>query len=161
MKNTNPIKVKNRFIRQAGNASFFLTLLAVFLLAAPAAAQWVEYLKDADGNVLSYHRKLMIDKKNEKHIVQVLGKENISDQGREKYLQSLKEKGLPSAGYEKMSRKMFSCEIDCREKRIRKASLIAYDTNGKVIFSGKKHFAKWEQIHPDSTGDALRKAVCK
>jgi len=172
MKSTKPIKVKNQFIREAPNAKgkgkygkiialACLALLAGFLFATPAAAQWVEYLKDADGNVLSYHRKLNVDQTNGKHIVQVLGKENISDAGREKYLQSLKENGLPTSAYEQLSRKMFSCEIDCREKRIRKASLTAYDTSGKVIFSGENPSAEWEPIRPDSTGEALQKSVCK
>jgi len=171
MKNTKPIKVKNCFIREAGNpkgeggcariVSFFLALLVLFLPAAPAAAQWIEYLRDEDGTVFSFHKKLNIDKKNEKHIVQVLGKENISDAGREKYLQSLKQKGLPAAAYKQLSRKMFLCEIDCREKRIRKASLTAYDTNGKVIFSGENPSPEWEPILSDSTGEALQKSVCK
>ena len=121
----------------------------------------MEYLRDADGTVFSYHRKLNVDKTNGKYIVQVLGKENLSDAGREKTLQSLKEKGLPAAEYEQMSRKMFTCDIDCGKNLIRKASLIVYDTSGKVIFSGKTSSPQWEPILPDSTGDALRKAVCK
>jgi hypothetical protein len=140
-----------------------LPLAAFFLFATPlvASADWVEYLRDADGTVFSYHSKLNVDKTNGKYIVQVLGKENLSDAGREKTLQSLKEKGLPAAEYEQMSRKMFTCDIDCGKNLIRKASLIVYDTSGKVIFSGKTSSPQWEPILPDSTGDALRKAVCK
>ena len=140
-----------------------LPLLAFFLFPAPlaASADWVEYLRDADGNVFSYHRKLNVDKTNGKHIVQALGKENLSGPGREKTLQSLREKGLPAAEYEQISRKMFTCDIDCGKNLIRKASLIAYDTNGKVIFSGKTSSPEWKPILPDSTEDALRKAVCE
>jgi uncharacterized protein YxjI len=140
-----------------------LPLLAVMLLATQPSASpdWVEYLRDADGTVFSYHNKINIDKKDGKHVIQVLGKENLSGPGREKTLQSLKEKGLPVAEYEQMSRKMFTCDIDCGKNLIRKDSLIVYDTNGKVIFSGKTPSLEWEPILPDSTGDALRKAVCK
>lgn len=140
-----------------------LPLAAVMLFATQPAASpdWVEYLRDADGTVFSYHSKINIDKKDGKHVVQVLGKENLSDAGREKTLQSLKEKGLPAAEYEQMSRKMFTCDIDCGKNLIRKASLIVYDTNGKVIFSGENRSPQWEPILPDSTADALRKAVCK
>ncbi len=140
-----------------------LPFLAFFLFPAPLAASpaWVEYLRSEDGTVFSYHRKLNIDKTNGKYIVQVLGKENLSDAGREKTLQSLKEKELPAEEYRQMSRKMFTCEIDCGRKLIRKASLIVYDTSGKVIFSGKTSSPEWEPILPDSAGDALRKAVCK
>jgi len=173
MKSANQIKVKNQFTRGSKNAKggtyrkivslACLPLLAFILFATPAAASpdWVEYLRSEDGTVFSHHRKLNIDKRNGNHIVQVLGKENLSDAGREKYLQSLKERGLPAEEYRRMSRKMFTCEIDCGKKLIRKASLIVYDTSGKVIFSGKNHSPQWEPVLPDSTGDALRKAVCK
>ncbi len=173
MKSTNQIKVKNRFIRESKNAKggthkkivslACLPFLAFFFSATPAVAlpDWVEYLRSEDGTVFSYHRKLNVDKSNGNHIVQVLGKENLSDAGREKTLLSLQEKGLPTAEYEQMSRKMFTCEIDCGQRLIRKASLIVYDTNGKVIFSGETHSPEWEPILPDSTGDVLRKAVCK
>ncbi len=173
MKSATPIKVKNHFIRGNKNAKggrdrkivslVCLPLLAFFLSATPAAASpdWVEYLRSEDGTVFSYHRKLNVDKRNGNYIVQVLGKENLSGPGREKYLQSLKEKGLPAAEYSRMSRKLFTCEIDCAKKLIRKASLIVYDTSGKVIFSGENHSPQWEPLLPDSTGDALRKAVCK
>ena len=173
MKSVNQIKVKKQFIRGSNNTQggtyrrivslVCLPFLAFFLSATPAAASpdWVEYLRGEDGTVFSYHRKLNVDKRNGNYIVQVLGKENLSDAGREKYLQSLKEKELPAEEYSRMSRKMFTCEIDCGKKLIRKASLIVYDTSGKVIFSGKTSTPEWEPILPDSAGDALRKAVCK
>ena len=173
MRRASLIKMRGRIIRGAGNAnggtykkiiSFTcLPLLAFFLFSTSAAASpdWVEYLRDADGTVFSYYKNLNVDKRNGAHIIQVLGKENLYDPGREKYLQALKQRGLPAAGYEQMSRKMFTCEIDCGKKLIRKASLIVYDTNGKVIFSGENHSPQWEPLLPDSTGYALRKAVCK
>jgi hypothetical protein len=140
-----------------------LPLVAVMLFATQPAASpdWVEYLRDGDGNVLSYHSKVNIDKKDGKLIVQVLGKEDISDQGREKYLQSMKQKGLSIEGYEHLSKKTFLCDIDCAKKTIRTSSYIVHDTEGKVIFSGENKQPVWEPVRPDSTGDVLRKAVCK
>ena len=138
-----------------------LSLAAFFLFATPlvASADWVEYLRRGR-NRFSYHSKLNVDKTNGKYIVRCWEKKTFPTR-KGKTLQSLKEKGLPAAEYEQMSRKMFTCDIDCGKNLIRKASLIVYDTSGKVIFSGKTSSPQWEPILPDSTEDALRKAVCK
>ena len=50
-------------------------------------------------------------------------------------------------------------EINCKEKKIQTVSAITYKRDGTTTFASD--FDRWSPIIPDSTGDSLRKMVCK
>jgi hypothetical protein len=50
-------------------------------------------------------------------------------------------------------------EINCREKTIQTISAITYKRDGTSTFASD--FDKWSSIVPETTGDALRRILCK
>jgi hypothetical protein len=50
-------------------------------------------------------------------------------------------------------------EINCRERRIQSVSAITYQRDGTTTFASD--FDRWSPITPDSTGDVLRRILCK
>jgi hypothetical protein len=50
-------------------------------------------------------------------------------------------------------------EINCRERMIQTVSAITYKNDGTTTFASD--FDKWSSIVPESTGDTLRKILCK
>jgi hypothetical protein len=50
-------------------------------------------------------------------------------------------------------------EINCRERRIQTLSAVTYKSDGTTTFTSD--FDKWSDIVPESTGDTLRRIVCK
>lgn len=50
-------------------------------------------------------------------------------------------------------------EIRCKERMIQTISAITYKSDGTTTFSSD--FDKWSHIVPESTGDTLRKLLCK
>jgi hypothetical protein len=50
-------------------------------------------------------------------------------------------------------------EINCREMMIQTVSAITYKNDGTTTFASD--FDKWSSIVPESTGDTLRKILCK
>lgn len=50
-------------------------------------------------------------------------------------------------------------EINCKGRMIQAISAITYKTDGTTTFTSD--FDQWSAIHPESTGDTLRKILCK
>lgn len=50
-------------------------------------------------------------------------------------------------------------EINCRERMIQTVSAITYKSDGTTTFASD--FDRWSPIPPDSTGDVLRRILCK
>jgi len=50
-------------------------------------------------------------------------------------------------------------EINCKERMIQAISAITYKSDGTTTFTSD--FDQWSAIHQESTGDALRKILCK
>jgi hypothetical protein len=50
-------------------------------------------------------------------------------------------------------------EIRCKERMIQTISSITYKSDGTTTFASD--FDKWSDVIPESTGDTLRKILCK
>jgi hypothetical protein len=50
-------------------------------------------------------------------------------------------------------------EINCRERMIQTVSAITYKRDGTTTFASD--FDRWSPIPPESTGDVLRRILCK
>ena len=139
-----------------------LLLSVLFLIAGceNSSSDWVKYKTDKDGNVYSYSKGSMkVDSAN--NSVQVLAKEIYSDVGKTIELQSRIKDGLSVKEYGTLSSKTCLYEIDCKKGSIAVLAISHYDKDNKVIYAGgKTKEKKWFEIQPDSTGDALQKAVC-
>jgi len=140
---------------------FSLLFLIPFLLVSceKSSSDWVEYMKDNDGNVFSY-KKVNIQKDGDNNIVQVWEKEVYSDKGKEKEIQSITKLGLSTERYNKLSELNYLSEIDCKKRMGRTLNIVRYDTNGQTLESGNVN-GKWDYIIPDSNGDTVFKEVCK
>lgn len=139
-----------------------LLFLVLFLVAGceNSSSDWVKYKTDKDGNVYSYNKgDIKVDPAN--NTVNVFAKEIYSDVGKTIELQSRIKDGLSIEKYDKLSYKTCLYEIDCKKQSIAILIISHYDQDGKIIYSGgETKEKKWFDIEPDSTGDALQKAVC-
>jgi uncharacterized protein YxeA len=125
-----------------------------------SSSDWMEYSRSKDGDVYSYD-KGNIKKGRGKHIVQVWEKEVYSDEGKEKLIQDMTQKGLATKGYEKLSYTITLYEIDCYNRSGGILSITHYDKNGVVLYNGlSSDEPKWEPIKLDSIWDTLRTKVC-
>ncbi|PKN37791.1 MAG: hypothetical protein CVU62_08690 [Deltaproteobacteria bacterium HGW-Deltaproteobacteria-2] len=145
------------------NISVISLLLSVLFLVAGcenSSSDWVKYKTDKDGNVYSYSKGSMkVDSAN--NAVQVLAKEIYSDVGKTIELQSRIKDGLSVEEYGNLSSKTCLYEIDCTKRSIAVLAISHYDKDNKAIYAGgETKEKKWFEIQPDSTGDALQKAVC-
>jgi len=52
-----------------------------------------------------------------------------------------------------------ACEVDCKSKRIRQTSSLAYDSDGKLV-SSTEASSGWQQIAPDTVGEHLYNGLC-
>jgi hypothetical protein len=57
------------------------------------------------------------------------------------------------------TRARFLYEINCRERMIQTISAVTYKSDGTSTFTSD--FDKWSSIVPETTGDALRRILCK
>lgn len=138
-----------------------LTLFVfVFAGCEKGASNWVQYHKDADGNVYSYDQnRVKIDTVN--HTVEVWTKQVYSDTGRTIELQSRIKDGLSIKGYDKLAYKTCRYAIDCGEKGITVLSISHFDSDGKSLyFDVDKGEKKMFAINPGSPAAALQKGVC-
>jgi hypothetical protein len=156
----------------------FLSILVIFITTSfmflvgcnnnqtrkEQSSVWIEYGRTDDGDVLFYNKKVNTDDGKGKHIVQVWGKEVYSEMGREKYLQNIKKKGWSTEGWNKILNLSYINDlvtIDCKKYKSLISSIVWYDKDGNVLYSGSVDEPKWEDIIPDSTTDSLRKKICK
>ena len=142
--------------------SVIVSVLFVILLVTPvigSSDDWVEYGISYDDNVYFYNKVNI--KRTTKDIVQVWGKVVFSKEGREKYIEEMRNRGMSTEGYDKLSHNLDLEEIDCKNQRYKFLSITHYDTEGRVLNSGSSDESNWSDISPDSTMDTLRKEVCK
>jgi hypothetical protein len=139
-----------------------LLFLVLFLIGGceNSSSDWVKYKTDKEGDVYSYNKgDIKVDSAN--NTVHVFAKEVYSDVGKTTELQSRIKDGLSIEKYDKLSSKTCLYEIDCKKHSIAILIISHYDQDGKIIYSdGETKEKKWFDIEPDSTGDALQKAVC-
>jgi len=137
-----------------------LSVLFVLIFVSPVFGDnWIQYGTGSQGNIYSYNKDTVKWKTN--NIVQVWKREDFSVEGREKRIQGLIGKGLPTNGYDKFSHEMGLIEIDCEEMKRNLLSIVDYDTDGNVLLSSSYNEPDWRYIVPGSVGDGLRKEVCK
>ena len=138
-----------------------LPFLIILLLVTPVkgSSEWVKYKWSNVGDVYLYNKDSI--KNRAQDIVQVWTKVVFSDAGRRKFIQKLSKGELSTARWDKLSYFSGLQEIDCKKKMTQVFSITFYETNGKVLDSHSSDKPKWEYIPPDSTGEFLRKKVCK
>ena len=140
----------------------FLPFLIILLLATFVngfSDEWVEYGRSKSGNVYSYNKVNI--KRSIKGIVQVSCKYDFSDEGREEYIQKLRDREMSTKRYEKLSHTLNLLEIDCRKGMYRIVSITYHDTDGHVTDSYSSDEQDWSNIPPKTIEDTLRKKVCK
>ena len=140
----------------------FLPFLIILLLATCVngfSDEWVEYGRSKSGNVYSYNKVNI--KRSIKGIVQVSCKYDFSDEGREEYIQKLRDREMSTKRYEKLSHTLNLLEIDCRNGMYRIVSITYHDTDGHVTDSYSSDEQDWSNIPPKTIEDTLRKKVCK
>ncbi|MHB8138000.1 MAG: surface-adhesin E family protein [Smithellaceae bacterium] len=125
-----------------------------------SSSDWVEYTRTEDGSILLYNKR-NITKIGGKYIIQVWTKWIYSDEDREKTLIKVRNSGLSTEGWSKLSYCLPLYQIDCRNKKLQILSNIQYDNGGMVLHSGSYDKQKWDYIVPDSTGEVLLKKVCR
>lgn len=130
----------------------FFLMLFFLLLAYPASVRcenWVQYLKSADGTVLSYDKDSIADRT--KSIKQVWFRRDVSFISREKLIQKMKDQGFPVAGYDKLSHHVVLFVINCKEQKSKPLSTIDYDTEGKELFrNGSIDQPNWDDIQSEN-----------
>ena len=140
----------------------FLPFLIILLLATCVngfSDDWVEYGRSKSGNVYSYNKVNI--KHSIKGMVQVWCKYDFSDEGREEYIQKLRDREMSTKRYEKLSHTLNLLEIDCRKGMYRIVSITYHDTDGHVTDSYSSDEQDWSNIPPKTIEDTLRKKVCK
>ncbi|HNQ65805.1 MAG TPA: hypothetical protein PK842_03995 [Smithella sp.] len=138
-----------------------LTLFVfVFAGCEKEASDWVQYHKDADGNVYWYDQnRVKVDAAN--YTVEVWAKQVYSDMGRTIELQSRIKDGLSMKGYDKLAHKTCRYAIDCGKKGITVLSISHFDSDGESLyFDVDKGEKKMFIINPGSPAAALQKEVC-
>jgi hypothetical protein len=138
----------------------FLSVLFVFLIVTPVLGDnWVEYGKEQNGNVYSYQKDSIVKKSNT--IVQVWGRMDYSEKGREIYNQ-------PSSIDKKIKwihiyYSIHQIEIDCekRQGRVLPETNCDYDTYGNQLYNGYPYMSDWFYIVPETSNDNLRMKLCK
>lgn len=138
-----------------------LILLFTFSLVGceKKSSEWIKYKTDSDGNI-SYYKKVNIDKSSSKYIVQTWKKQVYSEKGREKEIQSRKEKGLPIEGWNKLNNCKSMIEVDCKKRMTNVALVSCFNIDDEELESINWD-AKWEHITPDSQGEYVLNEVCK
>ncbi len=122
------------------------------------SSDWVEYAKATDRFNVLYNKERVL------HVaegtVQVWSKIVYSEEGRDKYIQSRKMKGLSTEGWDKLSFLQSLVEIDCNKQMYRTLSEVFYSNDNNVLDSSSFAERKWDYIPPGSMLDILRKKVC-
>lgn len=119
---------------------------------------WVGVQVDDLGNLRSYKKNSL--KWKTKNIVQFWDREDFSNEGREDFIKSYINEGIPTEGYEKLSHTKSLKEIDCKEGKLKFLSINYIGSDGKVISSITPKEPSWNYIIPESIGDELRNLVC-
>lgn len=143
------------------SSAIIFPFLIILLLVTPVNGSsdvWVEYGRSTEGNTFSYSK---VNIKRTGNRVQVWTKVVYSDEGREKEIQPLREGGLPTEGWEKLSHTLVFDEIYCKKLKHRISSITYYNTDGKIFFSHSYDKPEWVYIPPKTLIDTLRKKVCK
>lgn len=122
------------------------------------SSDWVEYVKATDGFNVLYNKERVLYVA--EGTVQVWSKIVYSEEGRDKYIQSRKMKGLSTEGWDKLSFLQSLVEIDCNKQRYRTLSEVFYSNDNSVLDSSSFAERKWDYIPPGSMLDILRKKVC-
>jgi hypothetical protein len=137
-----------------------LPVLIILLLVTPVfgSSDWVECETNIYGGNYSYNVNIKHMRKN---IVQVWNKIVYSDEGRERYIQNMRDNGMSIEGYENLSETQRLIEIDCKKGMSNILSIIDYDKNGKILISDSYNNKEWNDIRIGSMMDTLRKKVCK
>jgi hypothetical protein len=120
---------------------------------------WVEYETNIYGGDYSYGKETI--KYRTKTVVQVWNRLVYSAEGRERYIQDMKDSGIATDGYENLSETHRLNEIDCKKGRYNILSIVDYDRNGKILISDSYKKSEWNNIRFGSMMDKLRKIVCK
>lgn len=135
------------------------SVLFILLLVTPVigSSDWVEYGTSKNGDILLYD-KGNIKKGEGKSIIQVKVTEILSDEKRDKYIQTVKKGGMFTESWNNLIFTISLFEIDCLEKRMKILHYTLYDTNGKSLYSSSDQ--NWDYITPHTINDTLRKKVC-
>lgn len=139
-----------------------LSFLVLFLLVGceKSSSDWVEYSMNDDGGIWLYNKK-NITKSEGKDIVKVWTKWIFTDEEKEKTLKIVKNSGWSTEGWDKLSHRITSNKIDCKNKKVQLLSITDYDTEGKVLNNGNNEELEWVYIVPGSMGHILWEKVCK
>ncbi len=122
------------------------------------SSDWVEYVKATDRFNVLYNKERVLY--GAEGTVQVWSKIVYSEEGRDKYIQSRKMKGLSTEGWDKLSFLQSLVEIDCNKQMYRTLSEVFYSNDNSVLDSSSFAERKWDYIPPGSILDTLRKKVC-
>lgn len=143
------------------NSFIFLPFLIILLLvtSVESASDWVEFGRYNNGDVISYNKVSI--KYMTKDMVQVWCKDVFSDEGREENIQYMRNKGISTEGWNKLSHGLILVEIDCKKERNQSLNVTYYDTDGKVLYRNSYDKRNWDDIPPGLIFDNLRKKVCK
>ncbi|OPY05618.1 MAG: hypothetical protein A4E66_02405 [Syntrophus sp. PtaB.Bin001] len=123
------------------------------------SSKWVEYETNIYGGNYSYSEETIEHRT--KTVVQVWNRVVYSAEGRERYIQDMKDNGISTDGYENLSETHRLNEIDCKKGMYNIVSIVDYDRNGKILFSDSYKKSEWNNIRFGSMMDKLRKKVCK
>jgi hypothetical protein len=118
----------------------------------------VEYERSDSGNIFEYNRASI---KKKEHMVQISRRLFFSDEGREKYIRGLANKGASVQGLKELSYSLSLEEIDCKKEMYQILSVTHYGSDGMILYTHSYDEPDWMEILPDSVNDVLRKIVCK
>jgi len=140
--------------------SVFLTFLSILLVVSPVlGSDWVELVRDGNGDVYSYN-KILIEHKT-KNVIKLWEKVSFSDEGIRRVIQIRRQIGESTDGWDKLSHSLLSVEINCTENKSRLFSSVHYDTNGSVLETMSIKEPQWTNIFPNSMDYNLEKIFCK
>ena len=136
-----------------------ILFLLFFLIIAPhplCAAEWVNY--SSSDLAKMYYDKDSI--KIEGNIARVLEKETYNLEGKLDTYQFLKSAGKVPKSPDMVSYSLLLTEFDCINSKVRTASYRTFDQNDKAIYSAPGLPSEWNEIHPESVADHLKKLAC-
>lgn len=86
---------------------------------------------------------------------------SINNKGKDLVLQTAKEDGRSTKGYENYTHSITLHEIRCSAKMARIISVTDYNNKGIVLASHAFRNPEWDPINPGGIGDLLYREVCR
>jgi hypothetical protein len=114
-----------------------ILIIFIFVTTVISSDNWIEYGKDAYGNIISY-KIVNIDRNEGKHIIKIWYKIVYSVKGKERLLQLYEKDGVTPEEHEKLSTDEMLCELDCRKRTMHYPSRVSYDIHGNELASSTK-----------------------